>query len=76
MNFGLGEKFLLLQGGGKKREIHHHHHHHHPHHKREDKRNKLEEISGQLLCFTLSAECQGFAVVKIVKAQELVLTKN
>lgn len=73
MNSGLGEKFLLLQGGGKKREIRPHHH---PHHKREDKRNKLEEISGQLLCFTLSAECQGFAVVKIVKAQELVLTKN
>lgn len=44
--------------------------------KRKDKRNKLEKISGQLLCFTLSAECQGFAVIKIVKAQELVLTKN
>lgn len=44
--------------------------------KRKDKRNKLEEITGQLLWFTLSAECQGFAVIKIVKAQELVLTKN
>lgn len=44
--------------------------------KRKDKRNKLEKITGQLLRFTLSAECQGFAVIKIVKAQELVLTKN
>lgn len=69
MNSGLGEKFLLLQG--EKREVLLP-----PPIKREDKRNKLEKISGQLLCFTLSAECQGFAVIKIVKAQELVLTKN
>lgn len=69
MNSGLGEKFLLLQG--EKREVLPP-----PPIKREDKRNKLEKISGQLLCFTLSAECQGFAVIKIVKAQELVLTKN
>lgn len=39
--------------------------------KREDKRNKFEEITAQLLCFS---ECQGFAVIKIVKAQELLLT--
>lgn len=68
MSSGIGEKFLLAPGWKKKgtsSSI-----------KRGDKRNKLEKITGQLLCFTLSAECQGFAVIKIVKAQELVLTKN
>lgn len=68
MSSCIGETFSSLQGGEKSAF---------PSIKRKDRRNMLgKKITSQLLCFILAAECQGFAVIKMVKAQELVLTKN